>query len=401
MGELLIKFDRVLKKFGSQVILQDVSLNIYKGEIITVIGKSGVGKTVLLKLIIGLLEPDSGEISYQGRPLSGMNKYAKREIKKKFSYMFQGTALFDSMTVFENIALPLNEKNHLSEAVIERRVTDKLDQLDLKDISEKYPSQLSGGMKKRVALARALVTEPEIVLFDEPTTGLDPIRKNAVHSMISDYQQKFGFTGVIVSHEIPDIFYISQRLAMLHEGRILFEGSPEEINQDPNPILTQFIRGLESRHDSLTGFVTQPRGERRFMEEMARLQRHDTAFSIIVFKVKNLDEINENAGHVTGQSVLKNFADELRNKLRITDTCFRYDRNKIIAVLPNTNLEQARLTSVKLSKEIRMNAISSLLASSNLECSVNVGFAEAEKDIQLEHLLEIAEKRLDDVCFIN
>ena len=399
MEEVLIQFNHVSKMFGRQIVLNNADLKIFKGEITTIIGKSGVGKTVLLKLIIGLMEPDSGDILYQGRSFSNMNRQEKREIKKNFSYMFQGTALFDSMNVFDNIALPLKEKNSLSESMIQQRVLEKMDQLELHEIGEKYPSQISGGMKKRVALARALVTEPEIVLFDEPTTGLDPIRKNAVHSMISDYQQKFGFTGIVVSHEIPDIFYISQRLAMLHEGRILFEGSPDEIHLYPDPILTQFIRGLESRHDSLTGLVTQPRGEMRFREEMARFQRHDTIFSIIVFQVKNLDEINEKGGHVFGQTILKNFSEDLRKNLRITDTCFRYGFSKIIAVLPNTNLEQARLTSVKLAHEIKADEIFGFLKKKELKCILNIGFAEAQKDIQLEHLLETAEMKLDEFCF--
>ncbi|MBN1624974.1 MAG: ATP-binding cassette domain-containing protein, partial [Deltaproteobacteria bacterium] len=182
MKQALIQFINVTKGFGEQFVLKDANLSIYKGEITTIIGKSGVGKTVLLKHIIGLVEPDSGQILFQGRPFSKMSNAEKKELKRKFSYMFQGTALFDSMTVSENIALPLKEKNHLSDTVIHRMVMGKMEQLDLREIGDKYPSQLSGGMKKRVALARALVTEPEIILFDEPTTGLDPIRKNAVHS---------------------------------------------------------------------------------------------------------------------------------------------------------------------------------------------------------------------------
>jgi phospholipid/cholesterol/gamma-HCH transport system ATP-binding protein len=399
MDQALIQFHMVSKSFGRQSVLKEVELSIFKGEITTIIGKSGVGKTVVLKLIIGLLEPDSGKILYLGRPMNTMSRDDKKEIKKKFSYMFQGTALFDSMTVLENIALPLKEKDHLRDSVIRKRVQDKMDQLDIRDIGDKYPSQLSGGMKKRVALARALVTDPEIVLFDEPTTGLDPIRKNAVHSMISDYQQKFGFTGVIVSHEIPDIFFISQRLAMLDEGKILFEGSPQDILQDPDPVVIQFIRGLESRRDSLTGLVTQPRGEKRFREEMARLHRHDTAFSIIVFSLNNLEELNSKLGHVAGQTVLKTFAAELQNRLRITDTCFRYDLNKIIAVLPNTNLEQAKMTSAKLARELKMDEIMGLLPGLDMRCSVNVGFAEAERDIQMEHLIKNAETGVDEICF--
>lgn len=397
----LIQFKNVSKKFGQQVVLKDINLSIKKGEITTIIGMSGVGKSVLLKHIIGLINPDSGEIFYQGREISKLSRREKSEIKKKFSYMFQGTALFDSMTVYENITLPLKEKTNLSQNIVERMVMEKMEQLDIRDMAEKYPAQLSGGMKKRVALARALVTEPEIVLFDEPTTGLDPIRRNAVHSMISDYQQKLGFTGVIVSHEIPEIFYISQKLIMLHESRIIFEGPVEDLQNAPDPIVTQFISGLESHHDSLTGLLPQPRGEKRFKEELARFQRHDTIFSIIVFRIKELDRIHEKAGHIVGQRLLRHFSEELRTHLRITDICFRYDRNKIIALLPNTNLEQARQTCNKLSKIIDKNQIKEILSGSEVDCSINVGFAEAKKDLHFEHLLKDAEARIEDTCFLS
>ncbi|QTA88924.1 ABC transporter ATP-binding protein [Desulfonema magnum] len=246
MDQPLIQIKNISKKFGDNHVLNGADFCIYKGEVTTVIGKSGGGKSVLLKHIIGLVEPDSGMILFQGQPVSEMKKAEKRAMRKKFSYMFQGTALFDSMTVFENIALPLMEKTSLRKKEIQQQVEEKMQQLDLNDINDKYPSQLSGGMKKRVAMARALITDPEIVLFDEPTTGLDPIRKNAVHSMISDYQKKFGFTAVVVSHEIPDVFYISQRIAMLEQGKILFEGSPDEIQKLPDSVVQNFIQGVES-----------------------------------------------------------------------------------------------------------------------------------------------------------
>jgi len=270
MNQPLIQFDNVYKRFGANQVLNGVNLSIYQGEITTIIGMSGMGKSVLLKHIIGLLKPDSGRILYQGRPLYEMKRADIDKLKARFSYVFQDTALFDSMSVYENIALPLKEATSLPKGEIRTRVQDKMKLFDLEGIDQKYPSQLSGGMKKRVALARALVTEPEIVLFDEPTTGLDPIRKSAVHSMISDYQRRLAFTGVVISHDIPDIFYISQRVAMLDEGKIRFEGSPEEIQQAPDEIVQQFIQGLETPHDALTGMATQAQGERKFQEEMAR-----------------------------------------------------------------------------------------------------------------------------------
>lgn len=243
LNEPLIQFSQVFKRFGDNAVLKGVDLSIYRGQVTTIIGKSGIGKSVLLKHIIGLLEPDSGEIFLEGQALSAMTPRQRKVAKLKFSYMFQGTALFDSMTVYENVSLPLVEKSRMPFKKIEDRVRERLAQLDLVGIEEKYPSQLSGGMKKRVAMARALVTNPEIVLFDEPTTGLDPIRKNAAHSMIAEYQDAFGFTGVMVSHEIPDVFYISQRIAMLDQGRIIFQGSPEEIRSSSDPVIRAFIRG--------------------------------------------------------------------------------------------------------------------------------------------------------------
>ena len=194
MGQPIIQLKDVSKQLGSQQILNGMNLSIYQGEITTIIGKSGAGKSVLLKHIIGLLEPDSGDVLFEGRSLSEMKKSDRTALKQKVSYMFQGTALFDSMTVYENIALPLSEKRLLPASEIRERVYKRMQQLDIEKTDDKYPSQLSGGMQKRVALARALVTNPEVVLFDEPTTGLDPIRKSAVHHLISDFQKKFGFT---------------------------------------------------------------------------------------------------------------------------------------------------------------------------------------------------------------
>jgi len=253
MALALIEFDNVTKRFGDNQVLRGVSLRVFQGEVTTIIGKSGVGKSVLLKHIIGLMEPDSGQILFNGESMDTMKREERRRLRRKFSYMFQGSALFDSMTVYENVALPLKEKTRLKEPEIRDKVRDKMEALDLHDIDDKYPSQLSGGMNKRVALAQALVTEPQIVLFDEPTTGLGPIRKNAVHGMISEYQKKFGFTGVVVSHEIPDIFYISQRVAMLEEGSIFAEGTPEEIQNSPHPVVQNFIHGLTGTDGKTTG----------------------------------------------------------------------------------------------------------------------------------------------------
>ncbi len=243
MNRPLIQFVDVVKSFGDQRVLDGVNLSIFPGEVTAVIGKSGEGKSVLLKHIIGLLESDSGRILFDGADLADLSRSERRLMKQKLSYMFQSTALFDFLSVWENIALPLKECRRLPSGEVKRRVGDMLTRLDLAGMEEKYPSQLSGGMKKRVALARALVTDPQIVLFDEPTTGLDPIRRNAVHRMICRYQKHFGFTGVVVSHEIPDIFRVCQRVAMLDHGKIRFEGSPEALRANEDPAIQRFLRG--------------------------------------------------------------------------------------------------------------------------------------------------------------
>jgi len=245
MTQPFIELKNVRKSFDSNPVMQGVDLLIYKGEITVVIGKSGCGKSVLLKHIIGLETQDSGVISIAGQDLADMDREARKQFKQKTSYMFQNNALFDSLNVFDNIALPLAEGSSLSKREIRDRVIMRMEQLEILGIEGRYSTQLSGGMRKRVALARALVTDPDLVLFDEPTTGLDPVRKNAVHSMIKEYQERFGFTAVVVSHEIPKVFEIAQRVAMLDKGRILFQGSPEEIQGSTMDPVRSFINGRE------------------------------------------------------------------------------------------------------------------------------------------------------------
>ena len=241
----LIEFVDVKKRFGDTPVMEGVNLSIPKGQITAVIGKSGSGKSVLLKHIIGLEHQDSGKILYDGHDMADMDRAARKKFKKKVSYMFQDNALFDAMTVFENIALPIVEKSSLSKAKIRERVTTRMAQLELSGTEDKYPAQLSGGMRKRVALARALITDPEVVLFDEPTTGLDPVRKQGVHAMIKGYQARFGFTAVVVSHEIPDIFHIAQRVAMLDGGRIILQDETEGFLKTRLDTVLCFIEGKE------------------------------------------------------------------------------------------------------------------------------------------------------------
>ena len=392
-GSPLIELKGVVKSLGVNRVLDGVDLSIQRGQITAVIGKSGSGKSVLLKHVIGLFEPDAGEILFEGRSRAVMSPAERRGLKQKFSYVFQDTALFDFLNVFENVALPLVERKGIPREDIFRRVRNKLHALDLHDIEHKYPAQLSGGMKKRVALARALVTDPEIVLFDEPTTGLDPIRKNAVHSMILDYQRRFGFTGVVVSHEIPDIFFISQWVAMIDEGRIRFEGTPEEIQQASDPGVRNFIQGLESPRDDLTGATSQSIGQARLLQELSRLQRHEIPFSIVMLAMDNLADIDRIAGHVAGQTVFKTFANHVTQNTYITDTCFRHGINKILVVMPDTSDQQARSFCRKISRTMQANDLfRSIDMAKGFGYSVSAGVAQARRDGSPEGLIAEAEK---------
>jgi phospholipid/cholesterol/gamma-HCH transport system ATP-binding protein len=386
----LIQLNDIHKTFDANNVLDGITLSIYQGEITTIIGKSGGGKSVLLKHIIGLLEPDSGQILFNGQPLSEMKRSERKTLKRKFSYMFQGNALFDSLTVCENVALPLKETTSLSDREIRRRAGEKMAHLDIQGIEDKYPSQLSGGMKKRVALARALMTDPEIILFDEPTTGLDPIRKNAVLGMISDYQKKFGFTGVVVSHEIPDIFYISQRIAMLNDGKILFEGSPDEIQRTAVPEIRNFIYGYEDGKGSPTDKRRQPYVERRFLQEMVRLQSHNIAFSLIIFTFENIDNIHEHAEHIAGQTVIENLALIIRRKIAITDSCSRFGLDKIVLLISNADRAHAHAFCESLASEIQVKDLIGLKPNPDFCFSIRVGFAQAAQDSSLETLMETA-----------
>jgi phospholipid/cholesterol/gamma-HCH transport system ATP-binding protein len=239
----MIQVVDVHRSFGRQQVLKGVNLRVAQGEIVAVIGRSGSGKSVMLRLLIGLLRPNRGQVIIEDTDITRLSGRRLDRIREHFGMLFQGGALFDSMTVFENVAFPLREKTKLSEAEITEQVQKMLESVGLGEMGYKFPAELSGGMKKRTALARALVTSPSIILFDEPTTGLDPILVHAIHQLIKDTHSAFGYTAVIVSHEIPEVFDIATRVAVLHEGKIIEEGTPEVILQSPNPVIQQFIAG--------------------------------------------------------------------------------------------------------------------------------------------------------------
>ena len=239
----MIELINIHKSFGSQTVLNGLNLTIPVGKTTAVIGPSGEGKSVLLKHMIGLLQPDRGDVLVDGTSIVGLRRSQLNQVREKFAMVFQNAALFDSMTVYENVAFPLEEKTSLSTSEIADRVAIALQEVGLKNVNHKYPDELSGGMKKRVGLARALLLQPQVVLFDEPTTGLDPVIRRAIHQLIKETQQKFGFTAVIVSHDIPDIFDVAHHIAMLYRGEILQFGTPDEIQASDHPVVRQFISG--------------------------------------------------------------------------------------------------------------------------------------------------------------
>jgi phospholipid/cholesterol/gamma-HCH transport system ATP-binding protein len=393
MERPIIRLYNIFKKFGANQVLRGVSLRIFQGQVTTIIGKSGGGKSVLLKHIIGLLQPDEGEILLYGQPMSKMKPSQINSLRAKFSYVFQDAALFDSMTVYNNIALPLLEGTSLAKFEIRERVQDKMRQFELDAFGDKFPAQLSGGMKRRVALARALVTDPEVVLLDEPTAGLDPVRRNAVYAMIVDFQKKFGFTAVMISHEVPDIFYFSQRIAMLDEGKIRFEGSPDELQRCSDSVVQLFIQGLEKPRDALTGMASSQEGQRKFHEELARLQRHQIAFSVVMLTIENLEEINTRMGHVVGQTMLKNFAAQIKQRLDITDSCSRYSLDRILVVLHNADIEDARRFAAHLARDLRFGDLLKTEDRNGLGIRISAGYAQAEEDSLIKEVLANAESK--------
>lgn len=235
-----IHITNLYKSFGQQVIFSGLNLSVYQGEILCIIGKSGTGKSVLLKHCIGILKPDSGTIAVDGQPLTYTD--ADAAIVKKFGVLFQGGALFDSMNVYDNIAFPLRRQG-VSEEIIAAKVPELLAHVGLKGIEEKMPSELSGGIQKRVALARAIAKNPEIMLYDEPTTGVDPITAGSVDRLIVYMRNTFGMTSVVVTHDMRSAFRIADRIAMLHNGTIIFEGTPQQIQDCQDTVVRQFIAG--------------------------------------------------------------------------------------------------------------------------------------------------------------
>ncbi|MCK9424609.1 MAG: ABC transporter ATP-binding protein [Ignavibacteriaceae bacterium] len=242
----MIEIKNLHKSFGSKKVLSGVDLNIHDGETIVIIGRSGCGKSVLLKHIVGLLSPDEGFVKVEGKIINELPEKELYEVRRNFGFLFQGAALFDSMTVGENVALPLVEANSgTGEKEIKKLVEEKLELVGLSGIQNLKPSELSGGMKKRVGLARALITNPNYILYDEPTTGLDPIMSDSIDNLIKELAEKLKVTSIVVTHDMFSVKNVAHKVAMMHEGIIHFVGNMDELQNSTDEIITEFIKRTE------------------------------------------------------------------------------------------------------------------------------------------------------------
>jgi phospholipid/cholesterol/gamma-HCH transport system ATP-binding protein len=240
----IIEIERITKWFANKLVLDELSLDVREGETLVVIGPSGCGKSVLLKHIIGLLKPESGAIRYRGRDIAKMTEAELNEIRKEFGMLFQGAALFDSLSVGENIAFGINEHLHLPKDEVDKIVEEKLELVGMPGIAKLKPSELSGGMKKRVGLARAIAMNPKVILYDEPTTGLDPVMVSIIDHLVTEMKRKLGVTTVVVTHDMKSAYRTADRIAMHYGGKIVEVGTVEEIKNTKNEVVRQFIEGL-------------------------------------------------------------------------------------------------------------------------------------------------------------
>jgi phospholipid/cholesterol/gamma-HCH transport system ATP-binding protein len=393
----LIEFRNVTKRFGERTILDGVNLSIYAGEVTTIIGLSGSGKSVTLKHIIGLLKPDSGEILYQGRPINRMSQQEWTDYISRISYMFQNNALFDSMTVFENVALPLKRTTKLSRKEVERKAMTRIEQAELREVAHKYPSEISGGMQKRAALARAMVTDPQIVLFDEPTTGQDPIRKNAILQMIAQYKKKFGFTAILISHEIPDVFFISNRVLALYGKKIVFQGTPEEFENFDHPFQDEIIQSLQDFAEELTGLYSRRHFKIRYQSDLAK--RSDDSYAVLVFSFDNMDAIGEAVSSDAAQQVLRSLGTYIRKHFgAVGGFSTRQTISEFATILPFSDLEEAKRILDNFIKDFQEQGMAEVSSVFNetvnqyacFDFLISVGMAQGKSQIEIESVIEFA-----------
>ena len=269
----MIKLEHLKKHFKRLEVLRDVNLVIEKGETMVVVGRSGQGKSVILKHIMGLLQPDGGRVLVEGQEISSPRQVDLYKIRKRLGMLFQSSALFDSMDVGENLSFALREHTTLTEGEIVKIAAEKLEMVGLRGIERKMPAELSGGMKKRVGLARVIAMNPEVILYDEPTTGLDPITADTINDLILEMQEKLKVTSIVVTHDMVSAYKVANRIAMLHDGIIIFTGSPNELRASRDPRVQQFIRG-----------------QRKLMYEGVLGSQEETAKYKTKFKITDLSE---------------------------------------------------------------------------------------------------------------
>jgi len=402
----LIEFKEVTKRFGPQTILDHVNLQIYEGQVTTIIGLSGSGKSVLLKHIIGLLKPDEGTILIRGKPLNRMKKNEMEACLGQMSYMFQGNALFDSMTVYENVALRLRKTTKLRNAEIGRRVMARIEQAELSGSTYKYPSQISGGMQKRVAIARALITDPQIVLFDEPTTGLDPVRKNAILSMIAQYHKKFGFTAILVSHEIPDIFFISNRILSLYDRRIVFQGTPEELEAFEHPFKEDVIQSIEGLQEELTGLYSRRYFKTRYQTEL-KYGVLRGIYVVLAFTLDNLDAISASLGYEVAPEAIRCMGAYIDKHFGVLGGfSTRQSTNEFVTVLPNADLAEVEGILKGFTKDFQQQGLRDIQTAVSqravsVECVefvILVGLAQGQPGVELESIITLAKNHYKEIA---
>ncbi|MBN1365130.1 MAG: ATP-binding cassette domain-containing protein [Syntrophaceae bacterium] len=401
----LVEFKNVTKRFGEQTVLENVNLEIYEGEVTTIIGLSGAGKSVLLKHIIGLLKPDEGKIFLRGKLINNMNKAELVESMSKISYMFQSNALFSSMTVYDNIALPLVEKTNMKKAEIHERVMARIEQTELTEAADKYPSELSGGMQKRAALARALITDPQVVLFDEPTTGQDPVRKNAILSMIAQYQKKFNFTAIIVSHEIPDVYFISNRILALYDKTIVFQGTPEELANFNHPFNDEVIRSLEGLQKELTGLYS-----RRQFKILHRTQlqhkKPEERYCVAVFDLSDMGSIISRIGYDAAQERIHSIGIYIDKHFgAIGGFSTRRKADEFVTVLPFSNLVEAENILKEFIEDFQKSGISDIEGKTkrgvhlkkSVDFSIRAGIAEGKPVAGIDSVIKLAKSNQKEI----
>jgi len=396
--EPIIEFKGVTKRFDVRTILHKVDFKIYEGEVTTLIGLSGTGKSVTLKHIIGLLKPDEGQVLYRGQPIDQMSKKEWNEYIGQVSYMFQNNALFDSMTVVENVALPLRQTTHLGKKEIEDKAMASIEQTDLTEVFDKYPSELSGGMQKRAALARALVTDPSLVLFDEPTTGQDPIRKNAILGMVAEYQRRFGFTALLISHEIPDVYFISNRILALYGKKIVFQGPPDEFEEFEHPFREEILTSLENFQADISGLYSKRHFKVRYQTDLSK--RHpDAMYAVAIFALEEIDLVSENMGHDATQEIIRALGSYINKHFgAVGGFSARQTINEYATVLPYSDLEEAERIMVDFKKDFRDHGLPNIqslvegekVADDCFEFNILAGLAQGKPQIEIESVMEFA-----------